>query len=147
VALIQGWPCFRGVFGGSNYVNVSVLIWEFTESIARRDPLHLPTNLFYAARELTSDLSHVIPLKKQQGFLNMMGQMVTTLGPKLLPHLSRLLAIVTHLGAAASSMLDQKHQVTEGGGGGGGGWREAGEGEGERGGGDDWCVESEKLAL
>ena len=50
----------------------------------------------------------VVPLKKQQGFLNMVGLMVENLGPKLLPHLPTILRIVTHLGMASGRLLDQR---------------------------------------
>lgn len=82
----------------------------------------LPPSLFISPHTLTSspsiagkstsDLSHVIPLKKQQGFLNMAGQMITTLGPKLLPHLPRVVSIIIHLGTASSDLLDVRHLVS-----------------------------------
>ncbi len=57
------------------------------------------------------DPGHVIPLKRQQGFLNMVGQMITILGPKLLPHLPDVVTIVATLGAACAQLLENRHMV------------------------------------
>ena len=59
----------------------------------------------------TVDVRHVIPLKKQQGFLNILGQMISMLGPALLPHLYTLLRIVMYLGNSCAQLLEQRSQV------------------------------------
>ena len=57
------------------------------------------------------DAGRVVPLRKQQGFLNMVGQLVSVLGPKLHPHLPRVLGLVVHLGAASDWMLQEQRQL------------------------------------
>ena len=55
--------------------------------------------------------SCVIPLKKQQGFLNMFGQMVSILGSKLEPQIAVLFPIALKLGSFCAQLLEQRDQV------------------------------------
>ena len=57
------------------------------------------------------DASAVIPLKKQQGFLNMLGHMMSILGSKLEPQLSVLFPISVKLGSFCAELLRQRDQV------------------------------------
>ena len=57
------------------------------------------------------DASSVIPLKKQQGFLNMFGQMISILGSKLEPQMTVLFPITVRLGSFCAQLLEQRDQV------------------------------------
>lgn len=57
------------------------------------------------------DASCVIPLKKQQGFLNMFGQMISILGSKLEPQMAVLSPITVRLGSFCAQLLEQRDQV------------------------------------
>ena len=57
------------------------------------------------------DADCVIPLKKQQGFLNMFGQMISILGSKLEPQMSVLFPITLKLGSFCAQLLEQRDQV------------------------------------
>ena len=57
------------------------------------------------------DVSSIIPLKKQQGFLNMFGQMVSILGSKLETQLPVLFQITVRLGSFCAQLLEQRDQV------------------------------------
>ena len=54
---------------------------------------------------------HVIPLKKQQGFLNLLGQMIATVGPNIKHYLSDLFPIPLQLGAICTALLQQRSAV------------------------------------
>ena len=53
----------------------------------------------------------VIPLKKQQGFLNMFGQMISILGSKLEPQMAVLFPITLRLGSFCAQLLEQRDNV------------------------------------
>ena len=57
------------------------------------------------------DAGCVIPLKKQQGFLNMFGQMITILGSKLEPQMVVLFPITLRLSSFCAQLLEQRDQV------------------------------------
>ena len=57
------------------------------------------------------DASCVIPLKKQQGFLNMFGQMISIVGSKLEPQMAVLFPITLKLGSFCAQLLEQRDQV------------------------------------
>jgi hypothetical protein len=59
------------------------------------------------------DASCVVPLKKQQGFLNMFGQMTSVLGTKLEPQMAVLFPITLRLGSFCAQLLEQRDQVNE----------------------------------
>ena len=71
-------------------------------------------NLLLASDDSTAtkvDASSVIPLKKQQGFLNMFGQMASILGSKLEPQLAVMFPITIRLGSFCAQLLEQRDQV------------------------------------
>ena len=55
--------------------------------------------------------SCVIPLKKQQGFLNLFGQMISVVGSKVKNYLRVLFPILLNMGAACASLLEQRNEV------------------------------------
>ena len=60
----------------------------------------------------TVDASCVIPLKKQQGFLNMFGHMISILGSKLESQMAGVLFPITlRLGSFCAQLLEQRDQV------------------------------------
>ena len=57
-------------------------------------------------------MSRVIPLKKQQGFVTMLGQMLPTLGSKVTPFLGTLFSVLLKLGASCAQLLEQRALVS-----------------------------------
>lgn len=55
--------------------------------------------------------SHVIPLKKQQGFLNLLGQMFMAVGQNMEHYLDTLFPILLNLATICTSLLDQRNEV------------------------------------
>ena len=58
------------------------------------------------------DSSRAIPLKKQQGFVNMFGQMVVVMGVKISPYLDTLLSVLLRLAAMGADLLEQRSSVS-----------------------------------
>ena len=74
------------------------------------------------------DISRVIPLRKQHGFLSMLAQIISVLGPMVEPHLQTFFSLLLHLALSYGQILNQRHLV-------GPSWGESGreeEGRGER---------------
>ena len=57
------------------------------------------------------DMSRVIPLRKQQGFLNMVAQLLSVLGPKAQPFLGRLFSVVLKVASGTTQLLEERHSV------------------------------------
>jgi len=57
-------------------------------------------------------MKRVIPLRKQQGFVNMLGQMLPSLGSKVKPFLVMLFSILLKLGASCAQLLEQRVLVS-----------------------------------
>lgn len=58
------------------------------------------------------EISRVIPLKKQQGFVTMLGQMLPTLGSKVTPYLETVFSVLLKLGASCAQLLKQRALVS-----------------------------------
>ncbi len=54
---------------------------------------------------------HVISLKKQQGFVNLLGQLFTMLGSKVVPHLPLLFSLLLRLADSCNRLLLERHLV------------------------------------
>ncbi len=72
--------------------------------------------IFYFFFSGISDLcsvspDHVIPLKKQQGFLNLLGQMFTAVGQNIKHYLDHIFPILLNLATMCASLLDQRNKV------------------------------------
>lgn len=82
------------------------------------------------------DISRVIPLRKQHGFLSMLAQIISVLGPMVEPHLQTFFSLLLHLTHSYGQILNQRHLV-------GLSWGKSGreEEEGDRGG--EWGREGE----
>jgi len=57
-------------------------------------------------------MKRVIPLRKQQGFFNMLGQMLPTLGSKVKPFLAMMFSVLLKLGASCAQLLEQRVLVS-----------------------------------
>ena len=57
------------------------------------------------------DMSRVVPLRKQQGFLNMLGQLLSVLGPKAQPLLGNLFSVLLKVASGATQLLEERHLV------------------------------------
>ena len=61
------------------------------------------------------DMSRVIPLKKQQGFLNMVARLLSALGPKAQLLLGRLFPVVLKMASGAAQLLKERDLVRDSG--------------------------------
>lgn len=64
---------------------------------------------------MTVDPGHVISLKKQQGFLNLLGQLFSMLGSKVVPHLPVLFSLLLKLAYSCNQLLRERELVSCGG--------------------------------
>ncbi len=69
------------------------------------------TDLPESSTECAVNPGHVIPLKKQQGFLNLLGQMFSTVGQKMKPYLNVIFPILLNLGVSCTTLLSQRNEV------------------------------------
>ena len=84
------------------------------DSVATNLHVNAMHNLLLASDDSTAtkvDASCVIPLKKQQGFLNVFGQMISILGSKLESQLAVMFPIIVRLGSFCAQLLEQRDQV------------------------------------
>ncbi len=63
------------------------------------------------SESLSVSPGHVIPLKRQQGFLNLLRQMLTSVGQNMEHYLDQLFPILLNLATITSSLLDQRSEV------------------------------------
>lgn len=57
------------------------------------------------------DISRVIPLRKQHGFLSMLAQIISVLGPMVEPYLKTFFSLLLHLTHSYGQILSQRHEV------------------------------------
>ena len=57
------------------------------------------------------DISRVIPLKRQHGFLTMLAQIFSVLGPLIEAHLHTFLSLLLSLAQCHQHILDRRHLV------------------------------------